>query len=122
MRLKKESGNAIYGRDCPRVPKTLSLVFKSKTSLINAFSGNASDGGLYIKTPKPLAKGEQFSLKLKLPENPTPLNTKCEVVWSRSESSDPEQKPVGMGVKFIEISDADRQRLEKELKMESIDF
>jgi len=115
-RLKKESDNAIYGRNSPRIPKTLSLVFKSKTSLINAFSGNASPGGLYIKTPKPLAKGEQFSLKLQLPDDPSPLNTKCEVAWSRSESSDPKQQPVGMGVKFIEISDADRQRLEKELK------
>jgi CRP/FNR family cyclic AMP-dependent transcriptional regulator len=116
MRLKKDSNNAVGGRRFPRMPKALSLVFKSKTSLVNAFSGNVSLGGLYIKTPKPLAKGEQFSLKLKLPEDPTPLNTKCEVVWSRSESSDPEQKPVGMGVKFIEISDADRQRLEKGLK------
>jgi len=116
MRLKKESDNAIYGRHAPRTPKTLSLVFKSKTSLINAFSGNASPGGLYIKTPKPLAKGEQFSLKLQLPEDPTPISTTCEVAWSRSESSDPEQKPVGMGIKFIEINDTDRQRLEKELK------
>lgn len=120
VRLKKESDNAIYGRISPRIPKTLSLVFKSKRSLINAFSGNASSGGLYIKTPKPFARGEQFSLKLQLPDDPTPLNTKCEVAWSCSESSDPEKQPVGMGIKFIEISDADRQRLEKELKKQVV--
>lgn len=120
FRLKRESENAIFGRQSPRVPKVLSLAFKSKSSLINAFSGNASGNGLFVKTAKPLAKGELFSLKLQMPDDPQALSMDCEVAWCRSESDDLEQRPLGMGVKFIKISDRDKQRLLKEIKMTAV--
>jgi len=117
LRLFKASENINFGRKSPRTLKVLSLVFKSKESLINAFTGNASGGGLLIKTPKPLPKGEIFSLRLQLPNDPEPLNIECEVVWSRTQSDDPVRLPLGMGVKFIQISGVDKKRLEKELKV-----
>jgi len=119
-RLKRESENAVFGRQTPRVPKVLSLVFKSRSSLINAFSGNASGSGLFVKTVKPLAKGEFFSLKMQLPDDPQALSMDCEVAWCRSESDDLEQRPLGMGVKFINISAGDKQRLLKEIKTNAV--
>ncbi|MDF1593005.1 MAG: cyclic nucleotide-binding domain-containing protein [Desulfobacterales bacterium] len=116
LRLNKASENVNFGRKSPRITKILSLVFKSRESLINAFTGNASDNGLLIKTSKPLPKGEKFSLRLQLPDNPDPLNIDCEVAWSRTQSDDPVQRPPGMGVKFIQISSADKMRLDQELK------
>lgn len=115
MRLSKASENLNTGRKSPRTARILSLVFKSKESLVNAFTGNASSDGLMIKTSKPLQKGEKFSLKLQLPDDPQPLNIDCEVVWSRAQSEDPLHRPLGMGVKFIQISSADKRRLEQEL-------
>jgi CRP/FNR family cyclic AMP-dependent transcriptional regulator len=117
LRLSKASENVNFGRKFPRTPKILSLVFKSRESFINAFSGNTSGGGLLIKTSKPLPKGENFSLKLQLPDDPEPLNIECEVAWSRTQSDDPVNRPPGMGVKFIQISNADKKRLEQELKV-----
>jgi len=116
MRLSKASENLNIGRKSPRSSKILSLVFKSKESLVNAFTGNASSDGLMIKTSRPLPKGERFSLKLQLPDDPEPLNVDCEVAWSRTQSDDPMQRPLGMGVKFVQISSADKKRLEQELK------
>lgn len=116
LRLNKASENVNFGRKSPRIPKILSLVFKSKESLINAFTANASGDGLLIKTSKPLPKGEKFSLRLQLPDDPEPLHIECEVIWSLVQSDDPAHRPPGMGVKFIQISGADKERLDQELK------
>jgi uncharacterized protein (TIGR02266 family) len=119
-RLIKETQYAGSGRASPRVPKVLSLMFKSRGQLIKAFSGNVSSGGLFIKTPMPLEVRERFSLKLHLPEGTEPLPIECEVAWNRKESQDQQKRPLGMGVKFIKMSDADRQRLQKELQKAEI--
>ncbi|MFC1798834.1 TIGR02266 family protein [Thermodesulfobacteriota bacterium] len=116
MRLKNESENAIYGRKSPRLPRVLSLTFKSQTSLVKAFSGNASGSGLYIRTDKPLGQGDRFSLKLTLPGDSEPLKIDCEVAWSRIDTDDEKRRPPGMGVQFVQISDADKKRLDNELK------
>ncbi|MBU4345663.1 MAG: PilZ domain-containing protein [Proteobacteria bacterium] len=44
---------------------------------VNAFSSNISGSGIFIKTAKPLAKGEPFLLKLKLPDSSEELMIKC---------------------------------------------
>jgi len=116
LRLGKASENVNLGRKSQRTPRILSLVFKSRESLMNAFTGNASDSGLLIKTSKPLPKGEKFSLRLQLPDEPEPLNIECEVAWSRTQSDNPAERPLGMGVKFIQISSADKNRLNRELQ------
>jgi uncharacterized protein (TIGR02266 family) len=115
-RIKKDSENPIFGREFPRIAKVLSLTFKSQASLVNAFSGNVSGNGMFIKTPKPLPVGEQFSMKLLLPNDPEPLQIDCEVAWNRKEPDDMDKQPAGMGVKFVKISDSDQRRLDNELK------
>ena len=102
-------------RKSPRIPKTLALSFKSKAGFIKAFSEDISTGGMFIKTTKPLAKGEQFILKLKLPDASETIKINCEVSWNRTETSDPVKQPLGMGIKFIKISPQDHHRLKKEL-------
>lgn len=117
LRLQEVSESTNFCRRFPREIQALSLAFKNRGTLIKAFTANASGGGLLIKTPKPLSKGEQFSIKLHLPGNPEPVRIESEVVWSRTESDDPVKYPVGMGVKFIGISSTDQQRLVDELKL-----
>ncbi len=70
---------------------------------------------MFIKTTKPLVKGEQFILKLKLPDASETPKIDCEVSWNRTETSDPVKQPLGMGIKFIGISPEDHHRLKKEL-------
>jgi len=95
----------------PRVPKILSLVFKDQQAFIKAYTANVSSGGLFIKTKTPLNPGDQFVLKLQLPGLSAPLQTSCEVIWSRPPEQEKSGRPSGMGVRFREISKRDYQIL-----------
>jgi uncharacterized protein (TIGR02266 family) len=97
-----------------RAVKSLSLTFKDSQAFVRAYTGNISTGGLFIKTERPLAEGEQFLLRLQLPNEAEPLKIKCDVVWARKQG-EYDKKPAGMGVKFGEMSENDRQILHKYL-------
>ncbi len=118
LRLEKTTENAAQPklrRKNPRVSKVISLSFKSSAGFVKAFSGDMGADGIFIKTTKPLAKGEHFIFKLQLPDDSATLKIGCEVAWSRIETDDPVKHPPGMGIKFIEISPTDRHRLKEEL-------
>ncbi|MCG6893114.1 MAG: cyclic nucleotide-binding domain-containing protein [Desulfobacteraceae bacterium] len=116
LRLKRTSEHVYESRQCKRIPKSYFLTFQDQKSLRKSYTGNICDEGLLIKTSSPLAKGERFPLKLELPGDPDPIQIGCEVVWSRAESDDPVRRPMGMGVKFVQISEMDRQRLRDSLE------
>jgi uncharacterized protein (TIGR02266 family) len=105
------------GRRETRIPRAISLSYKDQESFARAYTGNISGGGLFIRTKKPLAQGEQFVLNLQLAGLPKPLKIKCEVVWARAQAGDAGKRPPGMGVKFIEMSKKDEQLLNHYLKV-----
>jgi len=118
LRLEKATEKATQAklrREDPRVPKVLTLNFETREGLKEAFSGDMSVSGLFIKTSKPLAKGDRFVLKLQLPDISEPLTIDCIVSWNRVDTADPDKQPAGMGVKFIDISPEKRQMLKEEL-------
>jgi len=98
-----------------RVQKTLSLTYKDNLAFVRAYLTNISTGGLFVKTDKPLPQGEQFLLRLQVPEIADPLKISCEVVWARSPARATAKEPTGMGVKFIEMSKKDRELLKQYL-------
>jgi CRP/FNR family cyclic AMP-dependent transcriptional regulator len=118
QRFKKmiERTSELSSRKEIRVLKTLSLKYKDKNSFVNAYTGNLSSGGLFIKTKNPLEQGEQFLLKLQLPGLSDPMKIKCEVAWSRKEEEKTDDSPAGMGVAFIEMTNNDNQMLKEYLK------
>ena len=97
----------------PRTPLSFSLTFRNQKSLIKATSRDVNGLGVFIKTDRPLEEGAHFNLKLLLPGYSEPLRLGCEVVWRRSQTHDPKGAPLGMGVKFIQITEEDRRRMEK---------
>ena len=115
-RLKMTSEYLNWARKDPRVPKVLSLTIKTRESLIKAYTENASGGGIFIKTPEPLAKGERLFIGLSLPEVPEPIKIEGEVAWSRTASDDVEGRPPGMGIQFIHISRSNYQKLKESMK------
>lgn len=100
-------------RDKTRIKKTFSLKYEDKKSFVNAYTENVSNGGLFIRTDKPLEEGEQFLLKLHLPDLADPMQIKCEVVWAKKEGKETAKKPNGMGVKFVEMTNTDNQTLKR---------
>ncbi len=118
LRLEKATENTAqskWHRESPRVPKVLALRFKSRGAFSVAFSENMSAGGIFIKTSKPLPRGERFMLKLHLPETSEPLKIGCQVRWTRTGTKDLAKRPPGMGAGFIDITPADQQKLKNEL-------
>jgi len=91
-----------------RAQKTLSLTYKDSQAFMRAFTGNMSSSGLFLKTQNPLPEGEQFLLKLQLPDVPEPMRISCEVVWARKHFEASDKMPAGMGVKFVDMSKKDR--------------
>jgi CRP/FNR family transcriptional regulator, cyclic AMP receptor protein len=118
QRLKKTTETAFDAkmrRTNQRVKKVLGLTFKTGSGLVKAFTEDMSIGGMFIRTPKPLAKGELFTLKLNMPNLPEPMKIGCEVMWDRNEAAASQSQLPGMGVKFIQISESDQHRLKKEV-------
>ena len=107
-------------RTAPRIDKTVSLEFKDRLSVIMAITANIGEGGLFIKTDRPLNEGEYFLLKVKLPYVADPLNIESEVVWKRNEPAG-NDKPAGMGVKFLSMSEQDNHVLKWYINANLID-
>jgi CRP/FNR family cyclic AMP-dependent transcriptional regulator len=89
-------------RSHPREQRVLALSYEDHNGFVKAYSGNISQGGLFIKTKSPLNTGEEFLLKLKLPGISDPLKIQCKVIWTRKREED-FKRPAGMGVKFCKI-------------------
>ncbi|MBW1841501.1 MAG: cyclic nucleotide-binding domain-containing protein, partial [Deltaproteobacteria bacterium] len=119
-RLKKATEGTKHIQEAPRGTKVVSLTFKRDDDLMQAFSENVADGEIFVKTMKPLPERERFFLKLRLPDVLETIKIGCEVAWNRAETDDP-AKPPGMGIKFIQISQPDMQRLKETLKKADAD-
>lgn len=107
-------------RTVPRIDKIISLEFKDRLSVIMAITANIGEGGLFIKTDRPLNEGDHFMLKVKLPYVADPLNIESEVVWKRNEPAG-NDKPAGMGVKFLSMSEKDNHVLKWYINANLID-
>ena len=94
-----------------RAQKTLPLVFSDGENAYRAHTVDVSAKGLFIVTERLLSPGQEFLVKLQLPDRPTPLQIKCEVLWNRERNSSQPKRLPGMGVKFIKISKNDYQIL-----------
>jgi len=99
-------------RSVPRINQTISLEFKDRLSVIMAMATNIGEGGLFIRTEKPLEEGEHFTLRMKLPNISEPLSIESEVVWSRNMPKGKDE-PAGMGIKFLQMSKEDNKVLKQ---------
>jgi len=117
-KLTNAASGAVIRRKDPRITKVLSLDYEKTGEFIGGWSTNISTGGVFVKTPKPYKMGETFILELHLPDNTAPIKAKCEVRWVRSGGDAPDDS--GMGVKFVMMSDDDRNRLQDMIRSEEI--
>ena len=70
-----------------------------------------STSGAYVLCPRPLRLNEVFDMSIKAPDKS--LTVKAKVVWSNMYGPDDEINPRGMGVRFLNISEEDRQFIAK---------
>lgn len=70
-------------------------------------SGNISTGGMFLERTIPHAKGTVVNLQFTLPGDSQPFRVRGEIV-----NVGDDEETLGMGVKFVDLDDGDRERLE----------
>jgi uncharacterized protein (TIGR02266 family) len=73
-------------------------------------SGNVSAGGLFLITQEPFEPGTDLIIKFSLPKDNNKISAVGSVVWKRESREAKDLKP-GMGVKFIEITNKDQEKI-----------
>ncbi len=81
--------------------------------LSREWSGNVSRGGVFIRTPEPLAPGRRVLLEVSLPGG-TPLEATGRVAWARRVLAPPgEHEEAGVGIEFLGAAAAGLEALEQ---------
>ncbi len=94
-------------RKDPRA-KVLTMTVRYKSATLDEFiehhSHDVSRGGMFIKTPSPFPPGTLLKFEVKIAEDQKVMQGVGRVVWKRESSeADSDERPAGMGVKFIKI-------------------
>jgi uncharacterized protein (TIGR02266 family) len=117
---KKAESHPDDRRKHVRAHKTFKIAYSSSGSFAENYLSDIGTGGLFIKTNSPKDVGEQFNLKISLPNEEREVEVVCEVIWvNQKERVTPERTyPPGMGLKFLEPSQEAIETIIKTLSQE----
>ena len=115
MALPPNESNLPIGerRSSSRHPITLRIDYKRLNTFFADYAKNISKGGTFIRTSTPLEVGTVFVFVLSLPEQPTPLELRGEVMWTVKDEQASADKPAGMGIRIRFADEAERLHLEE---------
>ncbi|MBI5478149.1 MAG: TIGR02266 family protein, partial [Deltaproteobacteria bacterium] len=91
-------------RAYPRVAVEVEVTFASEHQFYTGLSHDLSEGGLFIATGTRLPPGTLVQLRFAAPGCEAPIETLAEVRWARESVSG--GLPSGLGVRFLELSEA----------------
>ena len=81
-----------------------------------SFTGDLSLGGAFVLTQNPMDLGEEFTLKIHIPDGREPVEAECKVVWTNKYGKESNGLRRGMGVKFLQLQPPDQIRIEEFIK------
>ncbi|MBI4700507.1 MAG: TIGR02266 family protein [Deltaproteobacteria bacterium] len=97
-------------RNYPRA-KVLSMTVRYKSATVDDFvehhSDNVSRGGIFIKTGSPFPAGTLLKFEIRIADEQAVLAGVGRVVWRRTDTKG-DERPAGMGVKFIKLDEKSR--------------
>ena len=101
-------------RRSPRLPISMEVVYQRGNKFISSYLYNISRSGAFIQTPEPFDPGTRIEISFSIHGLGDSFNVTVTVTWNQG----PERsfRP-GMGVRFDEMSSADRRRLNDFLEM-----
>ncbi len=98
-------------RKSERIPLRLRVKFHNLQTLMEDYSRDIGQGGIFIQTEYPRGLGERLTISLVHPENKQELELEGEVVRiSRKEPRDPGSVS-GMGIRFINLDENTKQAI-----------
>ena len=95
-------------RASPRIPVEMWVEESTARELYFQRGANISAGGIFLERTIPHARGTHVTLRFTLPGDAAPVEVKGEIVNVGEANEE-----LGMGVKFLAIDDADRERIER---------
>src|SRR6476660_10355067 len=98
--------------------KVVSLNVRYKSATVDEFienhSHDVSKGGIFIKTPNPFPPGTLLKFEIRLSGDQAVIAGVGRVVWKREAGqAGGNERPAGMGVKFIKIDEASRKVIDR---------
>jgi uncharacterized protein (TIGR02266 family) len=108
-------GQVLEKRKSLRVDANYSVHFQTVGALQKAYISNVSGGGFFIETDKISPIGSKITLEILFPDETTPQTIEAEVSWTNPRKLT--ATPQGMGVKFCDLPEKLRQKIQKFLNM-----
>jgi uncharacterized protein (TIGR02266 family) len=105
-RISKES------RASKRMELKTEIHMASASNFYTGFTGNVSEGGLFVATYNLVPLGTRVSLEFSLPDDGPAITAVGEVRWTSDPTPDGDGH-VGLGLQFVDLAEADRQRIER---------
>ena len=106
MSPEEENNKNGERRASPRIPVEMWVEESTDRELYFQRGANLSAGGIFLERTIPHSKGTVVNLQFTLPDDSAPIKVKGEIV---NVGDDPAE--LGMGVKFVDVSDEDKQRI-----------
>lgn len=106
----QETAPYVERRSSPRVRILTSVHLASDSNFFAGLSNDISEGGIFVATYLLLRPGTLADLEFTLPDGGAPIRVLGEVRWLREPQTDRRIMP-GMGFRFLNLSEGDRQRV-----------
>jgi type IV pilus assembly protein PilZ len=107
-------------RTCSRTEQryevTIPVDCTTQHLFISNHVSNISRGGLFIRSEQPLPLNAEVSLEIRLPETGVRIRATGRVVWNYDVPRGTSRIVPGSGIRFIDMSAADRAALESYLE------
>jgi type IV pilus assembly protein PilZ len=94
-----------------RFPVSLRVDYSTRDAFIANHVSNLSKGGLFIASDAPLPVDSELELVLTLAEPAECIRARGRVIWNYDIRKGTSRVIPGMGIKFLDMSAADRHRL-----------
>jgi uncharacterized protein (TIGR02266 family) len=99
-------------RVSPRIETKIDILFKEAGALIRSYMLNVSNGGLFLKTEKPLPIDSVVTLMIRLPGQTEAMEIQGCVVWSNPKAKNT-AFPCGMGIQFTKLNPEHKKKIEE---------
>jgi uncharacterized protein (TIGR02266 family) len=91
-------------RSHERVPVEVAVSMESENNFYAGITDNISEGGVFIATVTPPARGTVVDLQLSLPGYEAPFAVRGVVRWIREPQASCEGMPPGCGIQWLEMT------------------
>jgi len=106
-----EKRSSKENRACKRIALQTEVHMGSASNFYTGFTGNISEGGLFVATYSVFPIGTRISLEFSLPDEGPAIAVQGEVRWTSDPTPDGDGH-VGLGLQFLDLAEEDRQRIE----------